>query len=190
MPLSTAHAWLRHELFVAEESAIPEVQWPTVYVDTSVVSYLTARLNRSILIARRQRLTRVWWHRYRRRHTLLISDLVLAEAADGDTEAAEERRQALLGIVALPINPKSRSLAKQLIGGAGLPISAGADAEHIAVSAINSVRLLLTWNCKHLANPFIRKAVVHACETNGVRCPEICTPEQLMRTYAYERPIA
>jgi hypothetical protein len=115
---------------------------------------------------------------------------VLAEAADGDTEAAEERRQALCGIVALPINPKSRSLAKQLIGGAGLPMSAGADAEHIAVSAINSVRLLLTWNCKHLANPFIRKAVVRACETNSVRCPEICTPEQLMRTYAHERPIA
>lgn len=190
MALSTAHAWLRDELFVAEVSATPEIRWPTVYLDTSVVSYLTARLNRSLSVARRQRLTRVWWHRYRDRHTLLISDLVLAEATAGDMEAAEGRRQALLGIVALPINPRSRSLAKQLIGGGRLPTNARADAEHIAVAAINSVRLLLTWNFKHLANPFIRDAVVRTCEMNGVRCPDICTPDRLMRTYEYERPTA
>ena len=190
MPLSTTHAWLLDDLFVAEESATPLVQWPTVYLDTSVASYLTARLNRSVLIARRQRMTRVWWQRYRQRHTLLISDRVLAEADAGDRTAAAERQHALRGIVALPVSPEARDLAKQLIGGAQLPTGAGADAEHIAVAAINSVRLLLTWNCKHLANPFIRSAVVHTCEANGVRCPEICTPEQLMRTYEYERSIA
>ncbi len=187
MALSTARTWLSHRLSVAEESAAPEVGWPSIYLDTSVVSYLTARLNRSIVIARRQRLTRVWWHRYRKRHTLLISDLVLAEASEGDKQAAEERRQALSGIAAVPIDPKARELAKQLIGGGRLPASAGADAEHVAVSAINSVQLLLTWNCKHLANPFIRNAVVRTCETNGVSCPRICTPEELMRTYEHER---
>ena len=82
-----------------------------------------------------------------------------------------------------------RRLARQLIGGGLLPNKATSDAEHIAVAAINSVRILLTWNCKHLANPAIRNAVVLACETNSVRCPEICTPEQLMRTYEDARSI-
>jgi hypothetical protein len=187
MPLTTAHAWRPFELFVAEESATSQVRWSSVYLDTSVVSYFTARLNRSLLIARRQRLTRVWWNRYRPKHSCWISDLVLAEAANGDADAAEERREALSGVVALRLNPQSQSLARQLIGGGLLPLKAGSDAEHIAVAAINSVRILLTWNCRHLANPAIRKAVVLACETNGVRCPEICTPEQLLRSYEDER---
>jgi hypothetical protein len=190
MALSTAQASPQIQFFVAEEFATPKVRWPTVYVETSVVSYLTARLSRSIATARHQRITRVWWHRYRRRHTLLISDLVLAEAAAGDMQAARERRRALSEITALPINPKARELARQLIGGPRLPTLAQADAEHIAIAAINSVRILLTWNCKHLANRFIRAAVAHACEMNGVRCPDICTPEQLMRTYAHERSTA
>ena len=89
---------------------------------------------------------------------------------------------------ALRMNPRSRDLARQFIGGGLLPTSAASDAEHIAVAATNAVRILLTWNCKHLANPSIRDALILACEKNRVRCPEICTPEQLMRTYAYERP--
>jgi hypothetical protein len=187
MALSTAHAWRHSDFFVAEERATPAVRWPTVYLDTSVVSYLTARLNRSLLIARRQRLTRVWWNRYRVHHACCISDVVLAEAAEGDLNAADDRRHALAGIVALRLNPLSRSLARQLIGGGLLPARAASDAEHIAIVAINSVRILLTWNCKHLANPAIRDAVVLACEVNGVRCPMICTPQQLMRTYRDDR---
>ncbi len=201
-PKDKSHvSWSRSRETTAIPRQTPDIRHPTrdmtrdsphtsraAGARTGVVSYLTARLSRSILIARRQRLTRVWWHRYRDQHPCCISDLVLAEARAGDVEAADERLQALSGIAALRLNPNSRSLAKQLIGGGLLPTSAVSDAEHIAVAATNSVRLLLTWNCKHLANPAIRDAVVLTCETNGARCPEICTPEQLMRTYEYERP--
>lgn len=189
MPLSIARAGLRHGLCIADPSAT-EARWPTIYVDTSVVSYLTARLSQSIPIARNQRLTRVWWHRYRENHACCISDLVLTEAAAGDAGAADERLQALRGIVALRLNPEARSLARQLIGGGLLPRGAVSDAEHIALAATNAIRILLTWNCRHLANESIRAAVARMCEACSVRCPEICTPEQLMRRYEHERPAA
>jgi hypothetical protein len=188
MALSTAHAWLRDEFFVAEESATPEAQWRTVYLDTSVVSYLTARLSRSILVARRQRLTRVWWHRYRQNHTLRISVRVVEEAADGDPAAAAARLDALLGIVPLPFDARSESLAERFVGGGRLPEKSRSDAAHIAIAATNSIPLLVTWNCKHLANRLIHRAIVQACEVEGFRCPEICTPEHLMRTYTHARP--
>jgi hypothetical protein len=190
MALSTAYAWARNDLFVAEESATPVSRWPTVYLETSVVSYLTARLSQSLLIARRQRLTRVWWHRYRHNHPLTISVRVQQEAGGGDSAASKDRLDAIRGIDTLPFDALSGHLAEKLIGNGLLPGKALADAEHIAIAATNFVPLLITWNFKHLANPVLRRVVVRACEAEGFRCPEICTPEHLMRTYAYARPIA
>jgi hypothetical protein len=189
MALSTAHAWpSSHVLFVAEEPAAPEIRWPTIYVDTSVASYLTARLNHSVLIARRQRLTRVWWHRYRHHHTLRVSVRVLEEAEVGDPSASLSRLEALRGIVALPFDARPELLADKFVGAGLLPEKARSDAGHIAIAATNDIPLLLTWNCRHLANRVIHRAIVRVCENEGLRCPEICTPEHLMRTYNHARP--
>jgi hypothetical protein len=187
MALSTALARQHIPFSVAEESAAPGIRWPTVYLDTSVVSYLTARLSRSILVARRQRLTRIWWHRYRHHHALRVSIRVFKEAADGDPEASAERLSSLLGIVSLPFDTPSQRLAEKLIGSSRLPEKAQDDAAHIAIAATNHIPLIVTWNCKHLANRVIHGAIVRACEAEGFRCPEICTPEHLMRTYAHAR---
>jgi hypothetical protein len=188
MPLSTAYTSLRDDLSVGEDRAIPELRWPAVYLETSVVSYLTARLSRDLRIARHQRLTRVWWHRYRELHPLHVSALVVEEVAGGDSAAARARTDAIRGIDTLPFDARSERLAEKLVGGGRLPEKALADAEHIAIAATNGVPTLITWNCKHLANRVLRNAVVRTCEAEGFRCPEICTPEDLMRTYSYARP--
>lgn len=187
MALSTAHVLPSHTFFVAEDSATPAIRWPAIYLDTTVISYLTARLSRSILIARQQRLTRVWWYRYRHNHALRVSERVYKEAGDGDIVASTARLEAIAGILVLPFDPLSRFLAEKLVGGGRLPEKAQTDAAHIAIAATNLVPLLLTWNCKHLANPAIHRSIVRACEAEGFCCPEICTPEQLMRTYTYAR---
>lgn len=185
MALSIAHAWSRSGFFVAEESAI---SWPAIYLDTTVISYLTARLSRDILIARRQRLTQVWWRRYRHNHLLRVSECVYREAEDGDLTASKARLESLAGILVLPFDPLSECLSAKLVGNGRLPEKAQTDAEHIAIAAVNAIPLLVTWNCKHLANAVIHRSIVRACEIEGFRCPEICTPEQLMRTYTHARP--
>jgi hypothetical protein len=188
MALSTAHAPLRTELFVAEEPESPGVRWPTVYIETSVISYLTAGLSTDILTAHRQRLTRVWWRRYRHHHALRVSSCVYEEAAKGSAAKSEARLHALSGIVALPLDSISRHLAERLVGGGGLPEKAQMDALHIAIAATHFVSLLVTWNYKHLANRTIRRSVARTCEVEGFRCPEVCTPGELMRAYTYARP--
>jgi len=170
--------------YVAEEPAGYGRARQTVYLDTSIPSYLTARLSRDFATARRQRITRVWWERYRSNYELRVSDSVLTEAGAGDFVAAQERLKALDGVSALAANELSDDLVTRLIGDGLLPLKALADAEHIAIAAANSVDILLTWNYKHLANRTIHRAVVQMCEAHGFRCPEICTPEKLMRNYA------
>jgi hypothetical protein len=189
MEALSTHAAPRARYFIAEESARDDPAGPAVYLDTTVVSYLTsARLSRQLSIARRQRITRVWWDRYRHRHTLWISDVVFEEAAAGDAAESAARLNAVIEIETLDLDSRSEHLAAKLIGGGRLPERALIDARHVAVAATNLIPLLLTWNCRHLANPFIRRKIVQACETEGFRCPEICTPEDLMRTYTHARP--
>jgi hypothetical protein len=91
------------------------------------------------------------------------------------------------GIEVLEPDQGSRDLMVKLIGNGLLPRNAGADAEHIAIAATHSVQYLLTWNCKHLANATIARNVVRMCGKSGLTCPEICTPEQLMRACENER---
>lgn len=100
---------------------------------------------------------------------------------------ANQRVRILDSIEVLPSDPRSRELVIHLVGDGLLPRKASADAEHIAIAAIHSVHYLLTWNCRHLANPCIARNVVRTCERFGFSCPEICTPEQLMRACANDR---
>jgi hypothetical protein len=91
------------------------------------------------------------------------------------------------GIPALRRTASAESLARKLIGGGRLPEKASADAEHIAIAALSSIDFPLTWNCKHLANSSIKRAVARTCEAEGFRCAEIGTPEQLMRSYVHAK---
>jgi len=63
----------------------------TVYIETSVISYLTARPSPAMLAAAHQQVTREWWDHHRHRFEQFISPPVLAEAARGDPDAAARR---------------------------------------------------------------------------------------------------
>jgi hypothetical protein len=64
---------------------------PTVYIETSIVSYLTARPSRDLLVAAHQQLTVAWWDKQRTHYELFTSQVVLAEARAGDPDVAQRR---------------------------------------------------------------------------------------------------
>ena len=68
---------------------------PTIYLETSIVSYLTARPSRDVVTLARQEVTREWWNTRRTNFQLFISEFVIEEAEEGDPEAAERRRDAV-----------------------------------------------------------------------------------------------
>ncbi|HYK00848.1 MAG TPA: hypothetical protein VE974_03770 [Thermoanaerobaculia bacterium] len=75
---------------------------PSVYVETSVISYLVGWLNRNDLqVAAHQEVTRRWWATRRTEFALFASAVVLDEAADGDPALAAERLRFLQEIALL-----------------------------------------------------------------------------------------
>jgi predicted nucleic acid-binding protein len=155
---------------------------PSVYVETSVISYLTGNASRDVIVAGRQALTAEWWATCRQNFDVFISALVVTEAEDGDPMAARKRLAVMEGIPALDVTDEAKALARQLVDGGPIPKEYPEDALHIAICALNGMDYLVTWNCTHLANATIRRQVERLLEAAGFVCPVICTPEELMET--------
>ncbi len=153
-----------------------------VYVETTIVSYLTARPSRDLIMAAHQQITHDWWHNRRSDFELCISELVLDEAAAGDELAARERLLILQPMLVIETTAEALGLAEDLLRAGALPGKAAADALHIAIAASKAIPYLLTWNCRHLANATMRPVIESVCVASGLRAPIICTPEELLES--------
>ena len=151
---------------------------PRVYIETTIVSYLTALPSRDLVIAAHQQLTTEWWGR-RDRLELFVSEAVLQEASGGDPGAAARRIAELQGIAVLDMSTAVAELARRLVAGNAIPEKAVVDAVHVAVATVNGMDYLLTWNCAHIANAATRTIIERLCRTAGFAPPVICTPEEL-----------
>ncbi len=164
------------------QGAVERCTKPKVYLETTVLSYLTAWPSRDIVIAAHQQVTRDWWKTCPGRFEVTASELVVQEASEGDEEAARARLAILRQLPLLELSEAALDLAHQLVARAALPTKATDDALHLAIAATNGVQYLVTWNCRHLANATMREQIEAACRAAGYRPPMICTPEELLET--------
>ena len=152
---------------------------PRVYIETSVISYLTARPSNDFRAMSNQNVTLEWWELERPKFELVISEFVIAEASLGHPEAAQRRLAALLGLVELQATQAVKALGRELITRNALPAVAEIDALHVAIAAVNGIEYLLTWNCTHIANAHTRPKIEATCRALGYEPPIICTPQEL-----------
>lgn len=155
----------------------------SIYIETSVVSFLRENPSASPESVERQRITRRWWSLHRHRYELVTSQYVVDEANMGNPARAQERVQYLAGIPLVALSSEIDELAAQIMARAILPKDAIVDALHIASAAVSRVDYLLTWNCSHIANPMILPRVFRALGDFGLPYPVICTPKDMLEEY-------
>lgn len=107
---------------------------PGVYLETSVISYLTSRPARDVIVLAHQQLTREWWDSERQNFELYISEIVAAEAERGDPDAARARLDLLRETRQLSASDEAERLVPILLRETGLPRKALADMSHIALA--------------------------------------------------------
>jgi hypothetical protein len=152
----------------------------TVYLETTIFSYLASRPSRDVIVAARQQLTHLWWQSRRSVFDLYVSRIVLDEIEAGDSEQPQKRSELVTGLPILDMPSEVADLAAALIHEVPLPPKAGTDAAHIAVAAYHGVDFLLTWNAAHIANAELRPRVEQICRRLGYSPPVLCTPDELM----------
>lgn len=152
----------------------------TVYIETSLVGYLTARPSNNLILMANLEITRRWWEERRSQFTLYVSQVVLDEAAQGDPEMANKRLNILQDISVLELTESVQKLGLQFLTRSNLPPKASDDAIHIAAATVHRLDYLLTWNCKHIANAQIQRKLTEISLDFGYKLPTICTPYELM----------
>lgn len=153
---------------------------PSLYIETSVVSYLTAQPSRDLIVAAHQQLTAVWWQEALTGFEPFVSAVVLDEIGRGDAAAAKRRIDAVAAFGVLEVLPEVRDLAEYYFQVIDLPERARADAYHLALAVWHGMDYLVTWNCTHIAGGKVKSILQRVNAERGITSPVICTPEELM----------
>jgi predicted nucleic acid-binding protein len=152
-----------------------------VYLETSVISYLTARQSLKPLNRARQEWTRRWWEEKRSEYDLYVSDSVIAEIRRGDPDAARRRMDAVAGLPVLVTTDVINRFHVHLFDTKILPEKARVDAMHIAIAAGHGIPYLATWNCAHINNDTTREKILDEIRLAGYNEVVMATPEELWR---------
>lgn len=155
---------------------------PNAYIETTIPSYYVARASINLLQAARQAITRQWWDTGCSGLSLFTSLEVLDECGRGDEEMSSKRHKLMGGLPLLPATDASIHLAAKLIEAGIIPTKAASDALHIALASVHEMDYLVTWNFRHIANPFLREHLRKAISTEGFKMPVMCSPEELLQS--------
>src|SRR3990172_7392773 len=102
-----------------------------VYIETSIVSYYTARPSHDLVVAARQEITHDLWQVLQKQYEFYISALVIQEASRGDENAAKKRLCFLSNTSVLEISPLAQDVAKGIIVGSAMEAGEDLVAVHI-----------------------------------------------------------
>jgi len=152
----------------------------TVYIETSILGYLTARPSRDLVVAANIEITREWWDTRRNDFQLYSSQAVVKETSQGDAAISSQRLEIIRNLALLDLNQSVLALGEQFLGRSSLPAKADVDAIHIAAATVYGMDYLLTWNCKHIANAQIQRKLAEISLDFGYELPILCTPYELL----------
>ena len=153
---------------------------PSVYLETTIASYLAAQPSRDLIMAAHQQITHQWWLNARDRFDLYISDAVLNEIRGGDPDAAARRLAIVNGLPVLQLNDDVRNLVHEYDRRLGLVGRARADLPHFAFAVAYQMDYLVTWNCRHIANGEVIRRLLDANAALHRPTPLVVTPEEIL----------
>lgn len=146
-----------------------------VYIETTIPSfYYTLRAD--VESVARMHWTRQWWVEYAPQSELFSSPAVVLELQQGSSEKTPERLALIADLELLDITDDVERIVATYIERRVMPDDPGGDALHLALASHYEMDVLLTWNCRHLANP---NEVGHIRAVNrelGLQTPLVTTP--------------
>jgi hypothetical protein len=152
----------------------------SIYIETTIISYLAAKPSRDIIVQAHQQITHDWWDYEKDNFKLFVSEIVLQEIQVGDKEAANRRKSLIKGIEVLELKDRISKLARKLAKYLNIPPKSQLDAVLLSFAIEYQIDYLLTWNCSHLANGFIISRLKKFEQLSSRTIPVIVTPEELL----------
>ena len=146
-----------------------------VYIETTIPSfYYTLRTDVESLA--RQSWTRKWWEQYADQCILVSSTAVIEELRKGSTDKTQDRIDLVESLEILTVTNEIDQIAETYVNQLIMPQGLFGDAHHVALASFYDVDVLLTWNCKHIANLNKTHRIRQINSELGLPTPELVTP--------------
>ena len=154
----------------------------SLYLETTIPSYLAARTSSNVIIAGKQAVTHDFWELERNKYNLYISDFVIEECEKGDVLVAKKRIELLENITVLEETLDVEPLAEVYMRLLSIPRNKRIDALHLTMCCVHKMDILLSWNCSHLGAESMQIAQKHN-DAHGLFTPRMITPDALVENY-------
>ena len=154
----------------------------SLYLETTIPSYLAARMNSNIVVAGKQIITQEFWEEERHKYDLVASVFVYDECRRGDAIVAKRRLELLKDVVILRNTPDIEPLADVYMRLLSIPQSKRIDALHLAMCCVHDINILLSWNCRHLGTDSMLLVKKHN-DAHGLPTPQMITPDAIVNKY-------
>ena len=155
---------------------------PRLYIETTVISYLSSRPARDLRSAARQEWTHDFWKWATESADIFTSELTRIEAGRGDTEAAAKRLVFANTCELIEETEAARLLAKQLIEHKAIPSTEPEDALHFAIATLAKMDFVASWNFSHLVGEQPKRQLGQVLQQLGYAVPMLATPESLLES--------
>lgn len=152
----------------------------SVYIETTVISYLLSRPSQNIKVAGEQLITQDWWNKTLPKLNPFISTFVLDEISVGDKEQVKKRIEVISKFEVLQQTSEVKEFAQVYIKTLQIPAKSKIDAFHLAIASIFEMDFIVSWNCKHIANPFLTNKIIKVNKDFSLPVPVICTPREML----------
>ena len=153
---------------------------PLAYIETTVPNFYYD-MRPEVAIIERRLWTREWWESAAARYELVTSTAVVEELGRGTSEYVPLRLELVRHLPTLQVTPEVIEVVDTYIRRKLMPGGRNGDAYHLELASCYRFDLIVTWNCRHLANPNKFAHVRYVNRLLGLPVPEIVTPLDLLR---------
>jgi len=151
-----------------------------IYVETTIPSFYTeTRDDEEIRI--RRKWTREWWHLPKSGRRLVTSAIVFEELEHIPSATRREESLALMRpLEQLDYTAEVAEVVDVYLRHKLMPQEALGDADHLALASVYNCDMLVTWNCRHLANANKAGHIRRVNALLGLQTPLLITPLELL----------
>jgi predicted nucleic acid-binding protein len=151
-----------------------------IYVETTIPSFHT-ETRKEIAVVVRRGWTREWWANSKVDQRLVTSAIVFEELERIPDVARREESLALVRpLEQLDYTAEIAEVAGVYLQHKLMPAEALGDADHLALASFYNCDMLVTWNCRHLANANKTDHIRRVNALLGLRTPLLVTPLELL----------
>jgi predicted nucleic acid-binding protein len=152
---------------------------PKVYVETSVIgAYFEER--EDVVSTAQRHWSRLWWDEIKSEYDVVVSEAVINELANPNYPYSENAVALVEDIQHVESVGEVYDIINIYVTRKLMPRDILGDALHLALASYHKCDYLLTWNCKHLANPNKFQHIRIVNTALGLYVPIITTPNQLI----------